>query len=167
LIKDVQITNYDRFKSDLFKTLQMNYGKASYYKEIMELLTDIFSVRYDYINKLNAISIIKVSNYLDINSEILVSSEIIKNSELKAEAKVIDICKILGGDIYINAIGGEDLYSKENFIKENIGFYFIKMNEITYFQGKANFIPNLSIIDIMMWNAKEAIKQLLQEYTLV
>jgi hypothetical protein len=167
LIKEVRIFNFGHFKEEFFKTLQLNYSKALYYRDTLEMLREIFANDYEFINQLNTTSLIRVCEYLEINTEMLVSSDIPKNTELRAEAKILDICKILRGDIYINAIGGQDLYTKENFLKENITLNFIKMNEIIYPQGKGEFVPNLSIIDVLMWNSKEAAKQMLQEYTLI
>jgi|WetSurMetagenome_2_1015567.scaffolds.fasta_scaffold288313_1 hypothetical protein len=166
-IKDVKIVNYDRFRIEVFKTLRTNYSKAPSYADIIGLLTEVFSVDYADINTLNAASIFMIKDYLDIKSEILASSTIKTSNELRGEAKVMNICKILGGDIYINAIGGQGLYSKDNFLKGQINLLFIKMGKIIYFQGKGDFIPDLSIIDVLMWNSKEVIKRMLQEYVLV
>ena len=52
--------------------------------------------------------------------------------------------KMLGGDVYINSIGGINLYSKEVFKKEGIELYFIKTHDFTYKQYGDDFIPNLS-----------------------
>ena len=167
LINKVRIVNYDNFKSRLFKTLEMNYKKASCYTETIGLLTDIFKDNLEYINDLNRKAISKVAKYLGIGTEIITSSSIKKNNELRAEAKVIEICKLLRGDFYINAIGGLDLYSNENFQREGITLKFLRMNDITYMQGKGDFIPNLSIIDVLMWNSKDDVKNMLNNCVLL
>ena len=53
------------------------------------------------------------------------------------------------------------------FDKNNISLYFIKTNNIRYKQFNANFIPSLSIIDLLMFNSIEDVHQLLNEYTLI
>jgi len=166
-INEVRIVNYDNFKIKLFKTLEMNYKKAPSYIKIVDLLADIFHGRFDYINDLNREALFGVTRYLDINTEMIISSGIKKNKELKAEAKVIDICKILDGDVYINPIGGQELYSKENFQKAGIRLKFVSMNDIIYKQGEGDFIPNLSIIDVLMWNTKDDLKSMLNDYVLL
>ena len=45
-----------------------------------------------------------------------------KNNELRAQDKVIHICKKLGGTKYINAIGGQELYSGADFAKQGENF---------------------------------------------
>jgi len=167
LINEVRIVDYANFKIKLFKTLEMNYKKASNYVRIVDLLVDIFHDSFDYINDLNRKALSKVIEYLDIDTEMVTSSGIKKNKELKAEAKVIDICKILDGDVYINPIGGQELYSKENFQKAGIRLKFVSMNDIIYKQGEGDFIPNLSIIDVLMWNTKDDLKSMLNDYVLL
>ena len=80
---------------------------------------------------------------------------------------VIDICKALNASIYINAIGGQDLYSKEAFAQNQINLKFIKSHPINYPQFNNEFVPWLSIIDIMMFNSKNEIKKMLNEYELI
>ena len=95
------------------------------------------------------------------------SSNIKKNNCLKAQDKVIEICKILNADEYVNAIGGQSLYSKKAFSEEGIELKFIKENDIVYKQYDNEFVRDLSIIDVLMFNSKEDVKKLLQEYNLI
>ena len=105
---------------------------------------------------------------MDIDTPIIVSSNIEKNTDLKCTDKVIDLCKIMEADEYINAIGGQKLYSKDVFMSEGIKLNFLHTNEIIYNQFSKDMIePNLSIIDVMMFNSKEEIKKMLGEYTLI
>jgi hypothetical protein len=80
---------------------------------------------------------------------------------------VIAICKKLNASKYINAIGGTDLYSKEEFARNSIELNFIKMKNFIYNQFDYNFIPYLSIIDVIMFNSLEDIKKQLNEYVLI
>ena len=79
----------------------------------------------------------------------------------------MDICKKLGADIYINPIGGIELYDKKDFLQNNLKLYFIKMNEIIYKQFSDEFVPNLSIIDVLMFNSRQQIQEYLKLYTLL
>ena len=60
---------------------------------------------------------------------------------------------------YINAIGGIKLYSKEKFASHGIKLSFIEPGNINYPQFNCPFVPDLSIIDVMMFNSKERIKE--------
>lgn len=109
---------------------------------------------------LNSINIIK--EYLGICTPLIISSTISINHQLKSEKKVIEICKTRKADIYINPIGGTELYNINDFKKEGIDMYFLKSDEIRYKQFNNDFVPFLSIIDVMMFNSKEEIRKLLE-----
>ena len=96
----------------------------------------------------------KISEYLEINTKFIYSSNIEKDNTLKAQ--VIDICKNLNAKKYINAIGGQEIF-KQNDIELN----FLKTE---YKQFKNDFVPYLSIIDILMFNSKNEIKNMLNRY---
>lgn len=76
------------------------------------------------------------------------------------------MCKFLKTDSYINPIGGKELYDKEIFKKEGIDLRFIKSKNIEYTQFDHEFVPWLSIIDILMFNEIEQVKSYLTEYEL-
>ena len=54
-----------------------------------------------------------------------------------------------------------ELYDKEVFSQNDINLSFLKTHEISYKQFNNEFVPNLSIIDILMFNDKEQIKEIL------
>ena len=87
-----------------------------------------------------------------------------KNNDLKGQDKVISIVKLLQGAQYINAIGGMELYDRKTFEENGIDLKFIKMNDIRYKQFDNEFVPNLSIIDVMMFNNPEVINRMLDDY---
>ena len=90
-----------------------------------------------------------------------------KDCSLKTVEKILDICLRLKADHYINAISGTELYSKDHFMKKGIVLNFIKTMPITYTQFKNIFVPNLSIVDVLMFNSKEMIGTFLNQYALV
>ena len=77
------------------------------------------------------------------------------------------ICEQLGATEYFNAIGGQGLYTSSVFEERGIKLRFLKTNVIEYKQFDYDFQPNLSILDVMMFNSKETIKSLLHEYRLL
>ena len=165
-INEVFIVNNKKVEAKFKKTLEHCYKKAPFYDTIIKLICK-YNITEEKISDLNISLTIEICNYLDIKTEIFVSSEIPENNALRGESRIIEICKTLGGDHYINPIGGANIYSHNNFLNSNIKLNFLKINDITYYQGEYDFIPNLSIIDVLMWNLKEDIKKMLNEYKLV
>lgn len=148
------------------RSLELSYHKAPYFEQGISLMRDILKFEDKNLSLFIGNSFRAISNYLDFNTEFLYSSKIGKDNELRAEKKVISICKSLGANEYYNAIGGKELYSKENFETNGLKLNFLKTNQIKYKQFNNVFVPNLSIIDILMFNSKAEINQFLDNYTL-
>lgn len=143
------------------------YMKAPYFKENFGFVEEI--INYDNNNLFEYIfnSIVKLHKLFGMKSDLIISSSLKADHSFKAENRVKAIIKELGGDEYINAIGGRDLYSAEDFAKEGINLQFLKTRDVVYPQFKNDFVSNLSIIDVMMFNSVEQIKKLLGEFDLV
>lgn len=149
------------------KMLQSCYTKAPYYQEVMPVLEQVFTYENRNLGAFLYHSYHVILDYLDIKTELLLSSEIEKDNTLRAGKKVKHICHVLGADTYYNAIGGQELYDAADFAQQGITLRFLRTNNISYPQYKNEFVPNLSIIDVLMFNGKEGTKKLLKEYTLV
>lgn len=164
LIKDIAIK--DDFVKFL-KTIEMGYKKAPFFEDIFRLLKDICQCPDKKLGQFLFNSHIKICEYLGIDTELILSSSFEKHTELKGKDKVISICKQLGADEYINAIGGQELYDKKEFAENGIRLNFLQANLREYRQLKNEFVSGLSIIDIMMFNSKEEIKEMLNDFKLV
>lgn len=150
------------------KMLEAAYKDSPFFGKVFPLIKNVmYNLEANNIAEYIENIIREISIYLDISTEIIVSSNIKKNNYLKAQDKVIEICKILNADEYVNAIGGQSLYSKKAFSEEGIVLKFIKENDIVYKQYDNEFVRDLSIIDVLMFNSKEDVKKLLQEYNLI
>ena len=112
-------------------------------------------------------SLVVIKQYLEIQTSFVISSTVPIDHALKADKKVIAICKARKADAYLNPIGGLQLYNREGFKAEDIDLHFIKSAECAYRQYNYDFVPWLSIIDVMMFNSKEQIQEHLRSYSLV
>lgn len=154
-------------KRKLIAQLQNAYNKAPYIKDVMPLVEKTIMFDEENLFKFIFNSIQNICNYLDIKTKLIISSAVNIDHNLKAEKKVIEICKALGATQYINPIGGVELYDKEEFENEGINLNFIKSNDIEYKQFDNEFVPWLSIVDVLMFNSKEEVKKMLGDYNLL
>lgn len=151
----------------ILRTIEQSYLKAPFFHDIFPIIENIFSNKEKDLSKFLGNSLQIFSKYLDINTKFEYSSMIENDKSLQAQDRLIEISKILNATDYINAIGGEQLYDKNAFSDAGINLSFIQTELINYKQFNNKFIPNLSIIDVMMFNSKEDIKEMLKKYTLV
>ena len=188
LISEVQIDNSVNWSERMLKTIMINYKNAPYFDQIYPLIEGVLSKRYDTIMSINVESICNIAAFLEIDTIIDFENERFREMEdrlakiesdysvmpylektrpEKMVARMIEQCRMENSQHLINAIGGIDLYDKQEFEQYGIALQFIKMNDIQYPQFTHEFIPNLSIIDVMMHIGKEGTKKLLDEYTLI
>lgn len=162
---DIQIL--DNFKK-LTKTLELNYSKAPYFSAAMELMESIFSFPYKRLDLFIKHSFECVLSYLGINTELILSSDITKDNSLKGKDKVLEICSLLHADTYYNAVGGKELYDKDEFANHGISLRFLKTNDGLQYEQfpRMDFVPNLSILDVLMFNSVADVNRLLDDYTL-
>lgn len=164
LIKDIKIGNDTK---SILKTIEHSYKKSPFFKTTFPIFEDIFTNTEKNLSKFIGYSLIEISKYLGLKTDFIYSSKIIKKVNLKSQDRILEICQKLNADHYINNISGLNLYDYNLFLKKKIKLSFLKTNQTSYKQFKDKFIPNLSIIDIMMFNDKFKIYELLKNYTLI
>ena len=164
LINEIEVGNNSQ---ELLKTISQLYSKAPYYDIVFPVIESCLRNTEKNAANFLSLSLRKVTRYLGIATEFRISSEIKKDPMLKGSEKIIAISKQLGASKYINAIGGQTLYDKEYFIANGVELFFLQTGEITYNQFGKEFIPNLSIIDVMMFNSPAQILDYLSQYTLI
>ena len=147
--------------------IENNYSKAPYFKELLPVIKSGFYYNETNLFKYLFNSIQQVCKYLHIKTKLIVASKVDIDHSLQCQNKVIALNRKLGADIYINAIGGLQLYDSSVFLKNGIELKFIKTNTIEYPQFSKEFKSYMSIIDVMMFNSAETINQFLKEYTLI
>ncbi|MCK9544908.1 MAG: WbqC family protein [Novosphingobium sp.] len=167
LIKDIKIDKQNTSWQKLLKTIQQNYGRTPYSSSVWNsvLLEVAGNQNINTISELNEYALYKVCKYIGIETPIIRSSELPNLKEGRIE-RLVSICNEVGADVYINAIGGKELYTKEMFKTHGIDLYFLKTNEVKYKQASDFFVANLSILDVLMYNSKEQVKEHLQNFEL-
>ena len=163
----INAEHFEKWKLKFLQTIEQSYKKSPYSNDVMMLLKNIFNQEYVSISELAIKSVQEVSSYLKLNTKFIIASEKYQNKSLERQERLIDICKIEKANHYINALGGQELYKKEEFLKEGIRLDFIKTLPIDYKQFNNEFVPWLSIIDVLMFNSKEEVKAMLDNYIFI
>jgi hypothetical protein len=151
-------------RNKMLNKINSSYRKSPNFNSIYPLIEEciMFEERNLFKFILNSFNLVK--KYLGIHTPLLTSSTISIDHELRAEKKVIEICKAMSADHYINPITGKVLYRKEVFGEKEIALSFLECKASAYPQFGNTFVPRLSIIDVMMFNSKERINEMLKEY---
>jgi len=171
LIKDIEVFNIKDFSESFIKKLDLSYGKAIYKKNVLDYVDKVLSANAPSISEVAALSIEYFFHYVGINKKFIRSSlEFPNTKNLNRVERLVAITKDLNSESYINAYGGDSLYTKEQFLKKGIGLKFVKPILIPYKQHNIeldDFCPNLSIIDLMMSLSIDEIRFHLESYELI
>jgi len=166
-INQIEISDGSNWRENLIKKIEYAYKKAPLFDDIFPLISEIIKNEESNLSSYLIFSLKKISNYLRIDTNFVTSSELVKDNSLKGQDKIVEICRIMNASEYINAIGGLDLYENNIFLKNNVTLKFIKAKPVIYSQFKNEFVPWLSIIDVLMFNSIKEIKMMLKEYELI
>lgn len=166
LIKDIQINSNQNWKEKLLGQLSHYKKKAPYYNETINIIKRAIDLDTENITELNAHIIKTICEYLDINFKYEISSKCkFDYSKVNEPGDwALSISEQIGANEYVNPPGGIDLFNEEKFNYSNIRLRFLKKSNIEYFQKRKYFEDGLSIIDVMMFNSKEKIKEMLNLY---
>lgn len=159
--------SWDKEKNKILNTLKSFYKKAPQFEQTFCLIEQCLNMSntnlFDFIYQ----TILLINDFLDIKTKITISSTIAIDHTLKSQDKVLSLCQAKNANTYINSIGGTELYDKNIFKQHGIELNFIKSNSIEYKQFNNEFVPWLSIIDVLMFNTPEQIREYLNEYILI
>jgi hypothetical protein len=163
LICDIELVGEQSWRKKLLRTIRQAYGKAPYYVQVSAMLESVINYPSIRLDEFLLNSLREIMRYLSLEVEIVSTTRIYNNANLKGQERILDICRQEGADIYINSIGGIDLYDRTRFSKQDLSLYFLRSRQISYAQGKADHIPWLSIMDVLMFNEPNAVRRLLTE----
>ena len=164
-INETLIFKESKFFENFKKTLFYSYFKAPYFKRTIKYVDTILDSKHLYISELAEYSIREFFNLIGIKKKFYTSSkELSLANQLKGEERIIRITKEMNCNVYINSINGSHLYKPENFKKNNIKLKFISPKITQYRQSSKEFKPNLSIIDVLMYNSTPSIKEMIDSY---
>ena len=159
--------NFDKEKNRILRRITQSYLKAPYYKKVMPIIEKCFEKGTGNLFEFIYNSLKHIAQFLEIKTQMIISSKVSIDHSLKSQAKVIAFCKELGADSYINPVGGKSLYDVNAFKKEGVDLKFLQSNFFEYKQLGNDFVPWLSIVDVMMFNSIFKIQKYLNQYSLV
>jgi hypothetical protein len=155
------------FPAKFLVQLRSAYKKAPHIDAVMALIEGVLAEKPISLADLAGNSIRATWHYLGLKKKFYVSSSLSVSADFGRAERLIEITKSFGDSVYINAANGQSLYDKPSFAKEGIDLQFIQNELPVYPQGThPDFLPGLSMIDVLMWNDRVQVRDMLTQYTL-
>jgi len=157
---EIEIDNTRNWAAKSLKTLKLAYQKAAYFNDYWDEFSAVYLAKYQYLTDLN-IALMKIAiGSIGITTKLVRSSEMPAAKDLNGEEKILAILKSLGADAYLSGKGaGSRRYINEgDFETAGIQLVWQSYEPKPYKQlWGGNFIPNLSIIDLLFNEGPDSI----------
>ncbi len=162
LINEVKINNNVQWRKKNLRTIEINYKKAPHYDAIYDLLKSAcFRNEWELLTDLNIKLINTICQFLDLRVKTIRASTLGFNTS--STDLLIKIIKKLDGKIYLSGKGGANYQDEEKFKQNGISLLYTDFIGPIYPQLYGDFIPNLSIIDLLFNCGSESIKYISQK----
>ena len=156
-----------KWQQKLLTTIRTAYGRAPHFLDIYPVVEQILNCQNKSLSSFLEYSLLKVCELIKVSTPITLSSRLAIDPAITGQDRVLAICKQLSATHYVNSIGGTALYSREVFEDNSLRLGFLRPEAIEYYQGVEEFVPTLSILDVLMFNSVEQTSSLLNKYSIV
>jgi len=157
-IRDRRVaTDFDR--DHLLNRIRESYRRAPFFAQTMPLVESV--IRREESNLFQRLlhGVNAVCAHIGIKTPIVPASSIAIDHSLRSQDKVIALARAVHAGVYINAIGGVELYDSAAFRRAGLELRFLRSQHFEYPQFGKPFVPWLSIIDVLMFNPLSAIQE--------
>lgn len=155
LINHVAINSQVPWQSKHTKALNQNYGKAPYFAEYSESLFNILNRPCEKLADLNLQVISWLNRVLGIQTKVVLSSQL--NITGDQIGRLIAVIKYLGGDIFYEGAAGKNYIDIREFDRSGITVQFQDYVHPVYTQLYGEFVPYLSVIDLIFNHGPESL----------
>ena len=164
-IKNITIfDDKEKWKQVFLGRLSYYANKAPYYKSVKELLVRCLEIDEVGFSKTAMMQIKMICDYIgiDFSYDFLSKMEIALPKIEQPDEWSLYIASAIGAKRYINMPRGATFFNEEKFKKKDIELRFLQPILREYDQKRESFIPRLSIIDVLMWNSKEEVLDMIR-----
>jgi hypothetical protein len=134
--------------------------RAPYYVQACEIVRSTFAgLPDDGLVSLNVAGLRTVCQYLGLPFHGRICSQLAIDCPdgLSAGRWAPWISAKLSADVYVNPVGGRELFDPADFANAGISLEFLDFASFSYDTHPYNFEKDLSILDVLMWNSPDAI----------
>jgi len=168
-IRNLEINSETDFFSNIRGKLSFLKKRAPFYQDAIRLI-DAISDSVSGVTRLaefNAISLAVLERELELQCKIVSEESIFYEPQNVNHSGqwALEIASAAGALEYINPISGSHLFNNEEFQAKDIKLRFLESRDVVYSQRRDRFVPDLSILDCVMWcGLKEASRLIKTEY---
>lgn len=152
---------------ELLNKMSEWYSKAPYFDHVFPIFEQAVLHESEFLCDLSMLSIQKTAEYLGLVKSFDRSSRIQNSKNFRRANRIIQISREKNVKNYINAPSGKEIYDIDYFKERGIQLKFLVPGQVKYCRFGQQFSDSLSILDIMMFNSPETIRnKIIPKYAL-
>ncbi|RME45647.1 MAG: hypothetical protein D6791_10240 [Chloroflexi bacterium] len=145
---DVQINNKSRWQRVHLAALRTNYQRAPYYEAVLAWLQPWYEKSWTFLVDFNRPLIEEVMRQLRLQAELVNASSL--SVEGSGSELLLRLVRQVGGNVYLSGSSGRSYLDIESFERAGITVRFQEFHHPVYPQLYGEFIPGLSVLDLLM-----------------
>lgn len=137
------------------------YFKAPYFENRFELIESVVLQKHENLSNLSTVFIKAVCNLLEIKTQLILASSLI-DCQLQKNERNIDLCLQMGGSSYLSGRGAKKYNDESLYLKHQLNIIYQNFEAPVYCQLGEEFMPNLSVLDILFNVPVDEIKRIVE-----
>lgn len=162
LVKDVLIDNSQNWKNKHLLSIKYNYAKAEFYNDYIGIFEEAFAKEWQNLIDLDMYFINKIAESLGVDTKKIVKSSTLNIQGERIE-RLINICKFFKVDTFYEGAAGKNYIKMSDFEKQGIKVEFQDYKHPIYKQLYGDFVPHLSVIDLLFNEGQRSLAILLNQ----
>ena len=158
-LNEIKISYTKDWINDHINLIEASYSKAPYFNTYWPGLKSIIEKKWKKLIELNIELIEHCISLLEFTTERKLSSELMIKE--KHSERLLEICLKLNATTYRSGIMGKEYLDEKIFNDKNINVVYENFQHPTYDQLGKEFLPNMSIIDLLFNEGDNAKKIIL------
>lgn len=168
-IKDMLIDDSQDWVASMLARFGHYKKEAPFYRETIAFLEEILGKKFSSLSELNIATTIAVCRYLGIADHFDTLSEMdLTLGPIEASDEWgLEVTKAMQYEVYVNPPGGMTFYDREKYRENGVELQFLKARLEPYEQHIGRFESGLSIIDVLMFNPVDRVREMLDSFDLL
>ncbi|MFT4926368.1 MAG: hypothetical protein ACI8WB_002466 [Phenylobacterium sp.] len=152
-----------RWASKHWKTISQNYLNCDAFEQYADIIGDLYQEagRLELISEINYLFITTICRLLGVDTQILMAESFTLPED--RQERLIEICRQTDCDIYVSGPAAKCYIEPELFVRNNTGLEWFAYDGYPDYKQKSKvFMPNVSIVDLLLNMGNESSKYIVK-----
>ena len=156
-INEVPINNTVRWQHKHRQAILSNYKKAPFFDYLEGFFEEALDRTWEWISDLNTFCVKALTQVLGIDTPLFVASELGDFPE-DPDERLIALTRHFGADTYLAGEGGRQYMDLDKYREQGVTVLFQDYEHPVYQQLYGEFVPNLSVVDLIFNHGPESLE---------